>query len=105
MVELTIPALPGNYNFEIHKTIHHVRRDGAKTVALQMPEGLMMYGCAIADIIERYVRAKAELTYQLHGRSAVAACGCHVRSMLYRRLYGKGDGSGNDCPLRSLLSK
>lgn len=46
-------ALPGNYNFEIHKTIHHIRRDGAKTVALQMPEGLMMYGCAIADIVER----------------------------------------------------
>jgi len=45
--------LPGNYNFEIHKTIWHIRRDGVKTVALQMPEGLMMYGCAIADIIER----------------------------------------------------
>jgi 2-(3-amino-3-carboxypropyl)histidine synthase len=45
--------LPGNYNFEIHKTIYHVRRDGVKTVALQMPEGLMMYGCAIADIVER----------------------------------------------------
>lgn len=46
-------ALPGNYNFEIHKTIFHIRRDGYKTVALQMPEGLMMYGCAIADIVER----------------------------------------------------
>lgn len=48
-------ALPGNYNFEIHKTIYQVRRDGVKTVALQMPEGLMMYGCAIADIVERLV--------------------------------------------------
>lgn len=46
-------ALPSNYNFEIPKTIHHVRREGVKTVALQMPEGLMMYGCAIADIVER----------------------------------------------------
>lgn len=46
-------ALPANYNFEIPKTIHHVRREGVKTVALQMPEGLMMYGCAIADIVER----------------------------------------------------
>jgi hypothetical protein len=50
-----ITALPGNYNFEIHKTIYQVRRDGVKTVALQMPEGLMMYGCAIADIVERSV--------------------------------------------------
>lgn len=45
--------MPGNYNFEIPKTIHHVRREGVKTVALQMPEGLMMYGTAIADIIEK----------------------------------------------------
>lgn len=50
----SILGLPGNYNFEIHKTIYHIRRDGVKTVALQMPEGLMMYGCAIADIVERY---------------------------------------------------
>lgn len=48
-------GLPGNYNFEIHKTIHHIRRDHVKSVALQMPEGLMMYGCAIADIIETWV--------------------------------------------------
>ncbi len=48
-------GLPGNYSFEIHKTVWHIRRDGVKTVALQMPEGLMMYGCAISDIIERYV--------------------------------------------------
>lgn len=52
---ILVPALPANYNFEIHKTIHHIRRDGVKTVALQMPEGLMVYGCAIADIVERYV--------------------------------------------------
>lgn len=52
-------ALPSNYNFEIHKTIHHIRRDGFKTVALQMPEGLMVYGCAIADIVERWVPANA----------------------------------------------
>ena len=48
-------GLPSNYNFEIYKTIHHIRRDGVQTVALQMPEGLMVYGCAIADLIERYV--------------------------------------------------
>jgi len=55
-------ALPGNYNFEIHKTIYQVRRDGVKTVALQMPEGLMMYGCAIADIVERSVLAAPNST-------------------------------------------
>jgi 2-(3-amino-3-carboxypropyl)histidine synthase len=49
-----IKALPTNYSFEIHKTIHHVRKNGATMVALQMPEGLQMFACTIADIIERY---------------------------------------------------
>ncbi|KAK1922991.1 putative cytoplasm protein [Papiliotrema laurentii] len=62
-----IQGLPSNYNFEIHKTIHHIRRDNVQTVALQMPEGLMVYGCAIADIIERFTGALplllADVTY------------------------------------------
>jgi len=53
-----IKALPSNYSFEIHKTIHHVRRNKATMVALQMPEGLQMFACTIADIIERYVPEK-----------------------------------------------
>jgi 2-(3-amino-3-carboxypropyl)histidine synthase len=48
-----IQQLPPNYSFEIHKTIHHVRKNNATMVALQMPEGLLMFACTIADIIER----------------------------------------------------
>jgi 2-(3-amino-3-carboxypropyl)histidine synthase len=48
-----IALLPDNYSFEIHKTIHHVRKNNAKMVALQMPEGLQMFACTIADTIER----------------------------------------------------
>lgn len=48
-----IRQLPSNYSFEIHKTIHHVRKNQATMVALQMPEGLQMFACTIADIIER----------------------------------------------------
>lgn len=48
-----IKQLPANYSFEIHKTIHHVRKNNATMVALQMPEGLQMFACTIADIIER----------------------------------------------------
>ena len=48
-----ITALPSNYSFEIHKTIHQIRKNNAKMVALQMPEGLQMFACTIADIIER----------------------------------------------------
>ncbi|KAJ4472253.1 diphthamide synthesis protein [Lentinula aciculospora] len=50
-------VLPINYSFEIHKTIHHVRKNGGKMVALQMPEGLQMFACAIADIIEKFTTA------------------------------------------------
>ncbi|BGP28607.1 Diphthamide biosynthesis protein 1 [Rhodotorula toruloides] len=46
--------LPSNYNFEIPKSVAQIRKNGAKRVALQMPEGLAMYGCALVDIIERF---------------------------------------------------
>nr|XP_005157638.1 2-(3-amino-3-carboxypropyl)histidine synthase subunit 1 isoform X1 [Danio rerio] len=52
-----IKALPANYNFEIHKTIWRVRQAKAKRVALQLPEGLQMFACVIADIIERFTEA------------------------------------------------
>ena len=48
-----IKQLPSNYSFEIHKTIHFIRKNNATMVALQMPEGLQMFTCTIADIVER----------------------------------------------------
>nr|XP_057936421.1 2-(3-amino-3-carboxypropyl)histidine synthase subunit 1 isoform X2 [Doryrhamphus excisus] len=50
-------ALPSNYNFEIPKTVWRVRQAKATRVALQLPEGLQMFACAIADIIERFTEA------------------------------------------------
>ncbi|KAK2537477.1 Dph1 [Columba guinea] len=52
-------ALPRNYNFEIPKTIWRIRQARARKVALQMPEGLLMFACTIADIIERFTDAEA----------------------------------------------
>ncbi|XP_034025047.1 2-(3-amino-3-carboxypropyl)histidine synthase subunit 1 isoform X1 [Thalassophryne amazonica] len=52
-----IKALPANYNFEIYKTVWRVRQANAKRVALQLPEGLQMFACVIADIIERFTDA------------------------------------------------
>lgn len=34
-----IKLLPGNYEFEIHKTVWRIKSAGAKCVALQFPEG------------------------------------------------------------------
>lgn len=47
-------VLPANYNFEIPKTVWRLRQARAKVVALQLPEGLLMYACVLADIFERY---------------------------------------------------
>lgn len=39
---------------QIHKTIWRLRQANAKIVALQFPEGLLMYSCIISDILERF---------------------------------------------------
>eukprot|EP00126_Sphaerothecum_destruens_P012476 Sdes_comp21374_c0_seq1m20022 len=52
--------LPGNYNFEIHKTIWRIQYLKCKRVALQFPEGLSMYACTICDILERFVEGGVE---------------------------------------------
>ncbi|EFA84394.1 diphthamide biosynthesis protein 1 [Heterostelium album PN500] len=53
-----IQILPPNYNFEIHKTIWRLRQSQSKRVALQFPEGLLMYSCIISDILERFANVE-----------------------------------------------
>jgi 2-(3-amino-3-carboxypropyl)histidine synthase len=40
--------------FQIHKTVWRIKQAQAKCVALQFPEGFLMYSCIISDIIERF---------------------------------------------------
>jgi hypothetical protein len=49
-----IKQLPSNYEFEIYKSVFQIKKNNAKKVALQFPEGLLMYSLAIADIFERF---------------------------------------------------
>ena len=53
-----ISILPANYNFEIHKTVWRIQSEKAKMVALQFPEGLLMYACLIADILGKWGNTK-----------------------------------------------
>ncbi|KAI8824980.1 putative diphthamide synthesis protein-domain-containing protein [Fimicolochytrium jonesii] len=53
-----IAQLPSNYNFEIHKTIWQISKQGAKNVALQFPEGLLMFSLAISDILQRFAQVE-----------------------------------------------
>ncbi|KRY61530.1 Diphthamide biosynthesis protein 1 [Trichinella britovi] len=51
-----VNMLPSNYDFEIHKTIWKIRREKIKRVYLQFPEGLLLFSCLIADILEEFVQ-------------------------------------------------
>lgn len=53
-----ISILPKNYNFEIHKTLWRIRTEGSSVVALQFPEGLLMYACTITDILIKFSGVK-----------------------------------------------
>lgn len=59
LINASINALlPKNYSFEIHKTIHQIRKFHVQRVALQMPEGLAMFGTGISDLIEMHTDAE-----------------------------------------------
>jgi 2-(3-amino-3-carboxypropyl)histidine synthase len=53
-INAAVELLPPNYSFEIHKTIHRIRTLQAKRVALQMPEGLLMFATTISDILTQF---------------------------------------------------
>ncbi|EPZ36058.1 hypothetical protein ROZALSC1DRAFT_28744 [Rozella allomycis CSF55] len=53
-----IAQMPKNYNFEIHKTIWMCKKNQSKRVALQFPEGLLMYACIISDILEKFAQVE-----------------------------------------------
>ncbi|KAL2653523.1 hypothetical protein R1flu_021651 [Riccia fluitans] len=51
-------VFPSNYNFEIPKSIWRLKQAGSRKVALQFPEGLLMYSLAICDILETFAEVK-----------------------------------------------
>ncbi|RUS34999.1 hypothetical protein BC938DRAFT_477067 [Jimgerdemannia flammicorona] len=79
--------LPANYNFEIHKTIWKVRQAEATkvshlltssyAVALQFPEGLLMFACTISDLLERYVLRTLSILFDERKR-----CFCNADTLV-----------------------
>mmetsp|Transcript_6821 Transcript_6821/g.14802 ORF Transcript_6821/g.14802 Transcript_6821/m.14802 type:complete len:126 (-) Transcript_6821:104-481(-) len=47
-------TLPKDYEFEIPKTIWRIEKADATAVALQLPEGLLMYASTIGDILIKF---------------------------------------------------
>jgi len=59
LIEAVSSLLPPHYNFEIAKTVWKLREARAKRVALQFPEGLLLFACTIADILTTFTGAEA----------------------------------------------
>lgn len=53
-INAAIALLPSNYNFELPKTIHRIRTSNSKKIALQMPEGLLLFATTISDILTQF---------------------------------------------------
>jgi 2-(3-amino-3-carboxypropyl)histidine synthase len=53
-IKAAIALLPANYSFEIPKSIHRIRSSGSKKVALQFPEGLLIFATTISDILTQF---------------------------------------------------
>ncbi|KAK2806616.1 Diphthamide biosynthesis protein 1 [Onygenales sp. PD_10] len=53
-IKAAVSLLPSNYSFEIPKTIHRIRTAGSKRVALQFPEGLLLFATTISDILTQF---------------------------------------------------
>jgi len=53
-IKEAIALLPPNYAFEIPKTIHRIRSSNAKKIALQFPEGLLLFATTISDILTQF---------------------------------------------------
>lgn len=55
LLEKTLVAshLPSAYSFEIVKTVQRIHALQARHIALQMPEGLLLYATVLADVLQR----------------------------------------------------
>ncbi|KAJ4897460.1 diphthamide synthesis DPH2 family protein [Raphanus sativus] len=52
-----ISLLPPIYHFEIHKCVWRIKSTNAKRVAIQLPEGLLMYALTLSDIFTSFAGA------------------------------------------------
>ena len=53
-LEIASTALPSHYNFELLKSINHIKKLKCKKVTLQFPEGLLLYAQTISQILEDF---------------------------------------------------
>ena len=67
-------TIPSDYEFEVCKTIHRINLAGASHVALQLPEGLLMYACGLADLIRTFSEPGCAASVSILGDVTYGAC-------------------------------
>ena len=83
LLTLAIEKLPKNYNFEIYKSIKKIREISKEKnkkkplIALQFPEGLLIFSLLISDILENFAECETiilgDITY---GACCIDDIGC-----------------------------
>ncbi|MCO5587566.1 hypothetical protein L7F22_041515 [Adiantum nelumboides] len=56
-LKAAMAIFPSHYNLEIPKTVWRIRQANAKRIALQFPEGLLMFALPLCDILESFAGA------------------------------------------------
>ena len=79
-------SLPENYSFQIAKTIHRARETNVTRIALQFPEGLILYATTISNIIWRHTKVASTL---ILGNVTYGAC-C-IDDLSAKKLSRTGD--------------
>lgn len=57
----TIANLEKDYDLELNKIVSEIKKQKAKTVLLQLPDGLKPWGLAICDYLEEKTDAKISI--------------------------------------------
>ncbi len=60
-MEYRLESLKENYDLELDRIISEIEDSGAKSVLLQLPDGLKLWGPSLADYIEGKTSAKISI--------------------------------------------
>lgn len=80
-LQKAVSSLPFDYDFEIYKTVWRIQSFKYKNIALQMPEGLLLYACTISDILRNFCPSLKSVTIMgdvTYGACCVDDLGAHA---------------------------
>lgn len=70
MKEYNLKDLEENYDLELDKVVSYIKKENAKLVLLQFPDGLKQYATSVVD----YLRVKTNAEFLIWLESCFGAC-------------------------------